>query len=73
MRRDGEGERGQRRSKRERRGQAAPFIVGWHTWLLPGNCGAEPRQNPNNNKSNFCKKGWILAHSLKGHSTVVGK
>ena len=27
--------------KRERRGQAAPFIVGWATLLLPGNCGEE--------------------------------
>ena len=27
------------RSKRERRGQAAPFIVDWATLLLPGNCG----------------------------------
>jgi hypothetical protein len=25
--------------KRERRGQEAPFIVGWATLLLPGNCG----------------------------------
>jgi hypothetical protein len=25
--------------KRERRGQAAPFIVGWAILLLPGNCG----------------------------------
>jgi len=32
--------RKQERSKRERRGQAAPFI-GRHSWLLPGNCGAE--------------------------------
>jgi hypothetical protein len=27
--------------KRERRGQAAPFMVGRATLLLPGNCGAE--------------------------------
>jgi hypothetical protein len=27
--------------KRERRGQAATFIVGWATLLLPGNSGAE--------------------------------
>jgi hypothetical protein len=27
--------------KRERRSQRAPFIVGWATLLLPGNCGAE--------------------------------
>ena len=27
--------------KRERRGQAAPFIVGWAILLLPGNCGEE--------------------------------
>ena len=27
--------------KRERKGQAAPFIVGWATLLLPGNCGEE--------------------------------
>jgi hypothetical protein len=26
---------------REQRGQAAPFIVGWATLLLPGNCGEE--------------------------------
>ena len=25
--------------KSERWGQAAPFIVGWATLLLPGNCG----------------------------------
>jgi hypothetical protein len=25
----------------KRRGQAAPFIVGWATLLLPGNCGEE--------------------------------
>jgi hypothetical protein len=29
------------REKRERRGQAASFIVGWATLLLPGNCGEE--------------------------------
>jgi hypothetical protein len=28
-------------SKRERRGQAAPFIVGRATLLLPDNCGEE--------------------------------
>jgi hypothetical protein len=28
--------------KRGRRGQAAPFIVGWAILLLPGNCGEEP-------------------------------
>jgi hypothetical protein len=28
-----------REFKRVRRGQAAPFIVGWATLLLPGNCG----------------------------------
>jgi hypothetical protein len=27
--------------KKEKRGQAAPFIVGWATLLLPGNYGAE--------------------------------
>ena len=27
--------------KRERRGNTAPFIVGWATLLLPGNCGKE--------------------------------
>ena len=27
--------------KRARRGQAAPFIVGWAILLLPGNCGEE--------------------------------
>jgi hypothetical protein len=27
--------------KRVRRGQAAPFIVGWAILLLPGNCGEE--------------------------------
>lgn len=27
------------RSKRERRGQAAPFIVDWANLPLPGNCG----------------------------------
>jgi hypothetical protein len=27
--------------KRERRGQAAPLIVGWATLLLSGNCGEE--------------------------------
>ena len=27
--------------ERERRGQTAPFIVGWATLLLPGNCGEE--------------------------------
>jgi hypothetical protein len=42
--------------KREKRGQAAPFIVGWatllpgnygeeHTWLLPGTVGVESSQN----------------------------
>jgi hypothetical protein len=42
-----EGERGgarEQESKRARdrgRGQAAPFIVGWATLLLPGNCGEE--------------------------------
>jgi hypothetical protein len=49
--REGERERDRRRArdeskkgeslKRERRGQAAPFIVGWATLLLPGNCGEE--------------------------------
>ena len=34
-------ERGNKRSKRETRGQAAPFIVGWATLLLQGNCGEE--------------------------------
>jgi hypothetical protein len=29
------------RLKREKRGQAAPFIVGWATLLLPGNFGEE--------------------------------
>ena len=47
----GEGKRERRREreeskkgeslKRERRGQAASFIVGWATLLLPGNCGEE--------------------------------
>jgi hypothetical protein len=27
--------------KRQRRGQASPFRVGWATLLLPGNCGEE--------------------------------
>jgi hypothetical protein len=27
--------------ERERRGQAAPFIVGWATLLFQGNCGEE--------------------------------
>jgi len=39
----GQGQRGREqrsKSKRERRGQAAPLIVR-HSWLLPGNCGAE--------------------------------
>lgn len=38
-----EGMRSEKRkamSKRERRGQVAPFIVR-HNWLLPGNCGVE--------------------------------
>jgi hypothetical protein len=43
------GTRGQNRSKkaraRERRGQATPFVVG--QVLLPGNSGAEFRQNAN--------------------------
>ena len=30
-----------RERERERRGQAAPFIVGCSTWLLPGNCRKE--------------------------------
>ena len=30
-----------RKCERGRRRQAAPFIVGWPTWLLPGNCGEE--------------------------------
>ena len=29
-----------RESKRVGRGQTAPLIVGWATWLLPGNCEA---------------------------------
>jgi hypothetical protein len=29
-----------KRDKRERRGQADPFIVSWATLLLPCNCGA---------------------------------
>lgn len=37
----GEGMGGGTRGKRERRDQAAPFIVGWATLLLPGNCGKE--------------------------------
>jgi hypothetical protein len=51
--REQEGWRESKRSKRDWRGQAVPFIVGWailllqdncgeeHTWLLPGNCGSE--------------------------------
>jgi hypothetical protein len=35
------------KSKREQRGQAAPFIVSLAHLLLPGNCGAELRQNAN--------------------------
>ena len=39
-------------SKEGEEGQVAPFIVGQvygvgHTWLLPGRCGVELRQNPN--------------------------
>jgi len=34
------GRKEQEKSKRERRGPAVPFIVR-HSWLLPGNCGAE--------------------------------
>jgi hypothetical protein len=37
-----ENKRGKSLRERERRGQAAPFIVGWATLLLlPGNCGKE--------------------------------
>ena len=49
MERSGEG--GERRraryesmkgeSLRREKGQAAPFILGWATLLLPGNCGEE--------------------------------
>ena len=38
---------GKQESKRVGRGQAAPFIVSQTHRLLPGNCGAEPRQNAN--------------------------
>jgi hypothetical protein len=41
----GKGREGEE-SKRVRRGQAASFIER-HTWLLPGNCGAEPRLKAN--------------------------
>ena len=30
-----------KRGSKRARGQAAPFIVGWATLLLPGNCGTE--------------------------------
>ena len=36
-----EGEQEQEERAREE-GQAAPFIVSRNTWLLPGNCRAEP-------------------------------
>jgi hypothetical protein len=43
--RGGEGEQkvrvGAKELKRERRGQTASSIVGWATFLLPGNCGEE--------------------------------
>ena len=40
-------------SKEGEEEQVAPLIVGQisgagHTWLLPGRCGVELRQNPNN-------------------------
>ena len=35
------GKREIKTDKRERRGQGAPFIVGWATLLLLGNCGME--------------------------------
>jgi hypothetical protein len=46
--REGKGRAREQENKRVRRGQAAPFIVSRHTWMLPGNCGAELRQNANN-------------------------
>jgi hypothetical protein len=30
-----------KRNKREAKGQATPFIMGWATFLLPANCGEE--------------------------------
>ena len=41
-----------REGKEREEGQVAPLIVGQiygagHTWLLPGRCGVELRQNPN--------------------------
>ena len=53
----GRGKRGQRGTRRqeqerERRTQASPFIVRY-TWMLPGNCGAELRQNANTNNGNY--------------------
>ena len=50
---EGREQEGKSRNKTERRRQEAPFIVR-HTWLLPGNCGAELRQNAN--KSNMRKE-----------------
>ena len=61
------------KSKRGRREQAAPFIVGQafysgekHTWLLPGNCGVELRQNANNR---CCCKSSLVMSSL--HSSPL--
>jgi hypothetical protein len=52
---EGEGKARARDSKRARKGQAAPFIVSWPTWLLPGNCGVELRLNANNQyRSKHC-------------------
>ena len=54
---EGKSKRGTRERERERKGQAAPFIVGQSvlpTWLLPGNCGAELRKNAS--IENHCSK-----------------
>jgi hypothetical protein len=46
IRREGEGVRGQRESKKAREREEGREGVR-HTWLLSGNCGAELRQNAN--------------------------
>jgi len=35
-----------KQEQESKEGGAAPFIVSQHTWLLPGNCGAELRHFP---------------------------
>ena len=47
------GECGRGESEEREEEQVPPLIVGQisgagHTWLLPGSCGVELRQNPNN-------------------------